>query len=143
MTANIQLSAKANDGKIFVVGGDNFDDFYVNLVAVNGGDTAATDAIINEAKQLLAPVSAERAALDNARKAFPQAQPQQDPWGDPPVPPRQDLNTQRGQTTGPPPGPAPLDANGNPKRWVPPGVSKKTGKPFAGFWAEDRPRGSW
>lgn len=61
MTANVQLSGKTNDGRIFVVGGDTVDDVLVHLTAVLGDRQAAEDAI-NDVASALAPVSAGGAA---------------------------------------------------------------------------------
>lgn len=34
MTSNIQISGKAVDGRIYVIGGENFDEFFANLSSV-------------------------------------------------------------------------------------------------------------
>lgn len=131
MTANVQISGKAANGIIFVVGGDNLDDFRVNLAAAVG-DMAKADAVINEAVKLIVPPSLAGApapdqfqqAAQNVQNAFPGSQPQQE------YQPQQ--NQQRKPT--PPPGQqAPLCNHGTQREWVT-GVSKKTNKAWK-MWA--------
>lgn len=122
MTANIQLSGKANNGIIFVVGGDTFDDFFANLVATLDGDAGLADSTVKEAARLIVPASAGgdggsvQQAAANIAAAFPQATPA------PQAAPRQ-------APTGAPPGQqAPLCDHGY-ARVYKSGVSK-AGKPY-------------
>ena len=87
MTANVQISGKSQSGIIFVVGGNDVDDFKLNLAGVLGGDTATADQIIDACAALITPASAGgspapagtpadfQQAAANVTKAFPQAQP--------------------------------------------------------------------
>lgn len=110
------------------------DHFKAQLLALFGDKEKAQEAF-NSAVELVQPVSAGGfvQAEQNVKAAFPQAEPQA-------------YSAQVAAAVAPPqpqqahPGPAPMGDNGRPKRWVPPGVSKKTGRPYAGFWAEDRDR---
>lgn len=129
MTANIQLSGKANDGRIFVVGGDSYEEFRANVLALVD-DPGTADALIADAAKLIAGVGVGvsqpaadpfTGAQNVVQAAFPQAAPQ----------PQQSSGPQPGETP-------PTGKNGKPMRLVPAGVSKKTGKPYAAFWAEDR-----
>lgn len=56
MTANIQLSAKHPDGRIFVIGGDNFDEFFANAVAFFPAEQA--ERVVEEFQFLLDPSAA-------------------------------------------------------------------------------------
>jgi hypothetical protein len=87
MTANIQVSGKYPDGRIFVIGGDNADDFYNNVAGILG-DTAANQ--IREDFAILsnpgaAGAVATAAPLRTAAAAAP-VQEQANPWGSPPPP---------------------------------------------------------
>lgn len=74
MTGNFQLSAKANDGRIYVVAADTYDDFYGNLVAWLGGSNEA-DAALKDGAALLSGTPADFAqATTVVQGAFPQAQ---------------------------------------------------------------------
>lgn len=74
MTAQIQISGKAANGIIFVVGGENYDDFYANLLATLG-NTAEVDATIAAARQLISASPTSAAPAQSA----PQQQTQQQP----------------------------------------------------------------
>lgn len=122
--ATVSVNPKLGDGTIVQIGGVGFDDFYVNLVAFVGIEDA--DNIVAAVKARVVPVSAgavapnyEQQAQQNVQNAFPNAAP-----------------VQQAAPAGAP-GPAPIGANGRPKKWVPAGVSRKTGKPYTGFFAED------
>ena len=80
MSANaIQVSGKATNGIIFLVGGDDYDSFYANLLTVNGGDAGATDATLAKLRDLVnvngQPAVTGQQAVQNVQNAFPQAQP--------------------------------------------------------------------
>ena len=82
MTANIQISGKAANGIIFVVGGDDYDSFYANLTSVLQSQQAA-DATVAAARALIVPPTATQSSppqtIEQAQQvvqnAFPQAQP--------------------------------------------------------------------
>lgn len=58
MTSNVQLSGKNNaTGMIFVIGGENFDDFYANLLTANGGNAELTNSTILEAVKIITPLA--------------------------------------------------------------------------------------
>lgn len=152
-----QISGKSHSGIIFVVAGEDFDIFRANLIALYG-DAAPADETIRVATQLVTPGSAANAAQgppaqQQAPAGPPAYQPQQ-------APPQQTYQPQTQQdasnviqgafpqaqqiqpgydqrpSAGPPPVQAPFCPNHNsPAKWVPPGVSKRTNKPFQGFWA--------
>lgn len=140
MTANIQISGKANNGIIFVVGGNDVDDFIVNLTALTGsGDTAR--AIAREAAALITPPTVGgvpgrdefQQAAQNIQNAFPGSQPDsrngQQGYGY-----QQEQPQQQRQASGPPPGVQPPLCNHGWARKYVAGVSKKTNKPYK-MWA--------
>lgn len=147
MTSNLQISGKSASGIIFVVGGDNFDDFYQNLLAVQGGDPALTTATIAHAAQLVTPVGVSvQPAPQQAQQQYPQTDAQaianvQQGFPNAQVVPIQQAPSyaqpDQRQSAGTPPGQqAPYCPNHNqPAKWVPGGVSKSTGRPYNGFWA--------
>lgn len=57
MTANIQLSAKHPDGRIFVIGGATYDEFSENLLALYGPQGA--DRVVEDFVFLLDPSSGQ------------------------------------------------------------------------------------
>ena len=137
MTGTIQISGKANNGIIFVVGGDTFDDFYTNLLAAHGGDQAVVDQTIAEAVRLITPMSTGSTPAPQQQYQQPQqSQGYQSPAQQGYQPPQGGYNDNR-QPAGPPPGQqAPLCPGHNqPGKWVPPGVAKATNRPYPGFWA--------
>jgi hypothetical protein len=141
MTSNIQISGKANDGTIFVVGGDNYDDFFVNLSAAIG-DISVAQQVVNEAVRILIPTSVGSSApsfeqaQQNVQNSFAQQPPQNVVQGNFQQQPQYQQQS-RPAPAGPPPGAAaPACPNhGQPAKWVPPGVAKATGKPYQGFWS--------
>ncbi len=126
MTANIQLSGKSASGIIAVVGGDNFDDFYQNLVAFLGGDVNTADATIREASRLIVPPTAHAdpyadQAIQNLQQAGlnpqplpPQQHQPQQQYPQQPAPQHQTPpQAPQRQISGPPPGQqAPLCEHG-------------------------------
>lgn len=52
----VQLSGKASNGLIYVVGGNTFDEFYVNMCAAFNGDTEKVDSILGKIAQLVDPL---------------------------------------------------------------------------------------
>lgn len=60
MTANFQISGKAADGRIYVVGGDNYDEFTTNLLAIFGPEMA--DRVVEDFQFLVDPPSAPAVA---------------------------------------------------------------------------------
>jgi hypothetical protein len=130
--ATVSINKKWDDGTLVQIGGVGTTDFLQNLAQVVGSETA--DEIVASIAKSFTPASAgapvappnyTQQAQQNIANALPNAQPYQ--------PPAQ-------QAPAGAPGPAPMGDNGKPKRWVPAGVSKKTSKPYQGFWAEDRDR---
>lgn len=118
--ATVSVNGKLSNGTLVSVGGVGYDDFHANLIGFLDGDVDTAQDVLEAARAAITPVTADSgfaAAEANVAAAFP-----------PPV----QTAPAGGQ------GEAPMGANGKPKRWVPPGVSKKTGKPYQGFWAEDR-----
>lgn len=76
MTATIQASAKTPDGRIFVVGGDSFDDFSSNLLAVYGGSGEHVNAVLGEMQDAIAGSAPTTvAAVAAVQAAVPQAAP--------------------------------------------------------------------
>lgn len=57
MTSNFQLSAKHPDGRIFVIGGADYDEFGTNLLALYGAEGA--DRVIEDFTFLLDPSSGQ------------------------------------------------------------------------------------
>lgn len=64
MGNNFQVSAKLNDGRIFVIAGDNFAEFKTNLVEVLG--TTGADNLINTMSASLENVSVNQAVANLA-----------------------------------------------------------------------------
>ena len=60
MTANFQISGKAPDGRIYVVGGDNYEEFSGNLLAIFGPEMA--DRVAEDFQFLVDPPSAPAVA---------------------------------------------------------------------------------
>jgi predicted component of type VI protein secretion system len=94
MTSNIQVSGKANNGIIFVVGGDSYDDFYTNLLAVNDSDEARTTSTVAQLRELVnvggpvaqTPAQSFQQAEQVVAQSFPQAQPVQQQYQQPAQP---------------------------------------------------------
>jgi hypothetical protein len=158
VTANIQISGKANNGIIFVVGGDTYDEFRANLIATLGSAQSADETIV-EAARLIIPPSVgqglspgipqqpQQTYQPPPQQQYAQTQPaqyqQQDPY-------QQANNVIQGQfggqtsqvpdtraPAGPPPGgqgPPLCPMHNQPAKWVNAGVSKTTGKPYSGFY---------
>lgn len=61
MTLAVQVSYKKSDGTIYVIGGDDVDQFTANLFAVVGGDQEMVDAIFADMISCLTPMSAPAA----------------------------------------------------------------------------------
>lgn len=59
MTSNFQISGKAADGRIYVIGGENFAEFCANLQDIYG---PGADRVIEDFNFLLDPSIAEAAA---------------------------------------------------------------------------------
>lgn len=107
LTSNVQISTKLPSGVIVVVGGDDFDDFMLNLNATVGGDGA--EQIAGDMAQALLsgwePIKLP-AAKQNIQRAMPvQDDYSDDPWAaegrTTPAPARQPA---RRQSQGPRPG---------------------------------------
>jgi hypothetical protein len=117
--ANYSLTIKVN-GDLFTVRGDNADAFQQNLVF-------ARDVIADvEALQAAASGKGHARVLE---QAFPTAQPvyADDPFAEP-APRPTAPNAFNGLATSP-------TCSHGPMKHMPSGVSKKTGKPYAAFWA--------
>lgn len=70
MTANIQISQKANDGRIVVIGADNADDFLKNVADLLGNEYI--DPIVQQFTELLGdPMSNAIGALQDANMLAP------------------------------------------------------------------------
>lgn len=67
MTNAIQISGKANDGRIFVVGGANYDEFYTNLLALVGTEANVNSVI--EASLPLIGAASQRVTGESATAA--------------------------------------------------------------------------
>lgn len=136
MTSNVQISGKANNGIIFVVGGEDVDALRVNLSALLGGMQQA-DAVLHAATKLIVPPNAVsvpsrdefQQAAQNVQNAFtgsqPYTPPADDPWGPPPQ-----QNQQRQAT--PPPGQRTPSCIHGERRWTT-GVTK-SGKNQGKTW---------
>lgn len=71
MTLAVQVSMKKNDGTIYVVGGDDFDAFYGNMVALAGGETTLADDVLSDMIRCLAPMAS---AVATVQAGMPGAQ---------------------------------------------------------------------
>lgn len=71
MTANFQISGKAADGRIYVVGGDNYDEFTTNLLAVFGPEMA--DRVVEDFQFLVDPPSQPAVAAATSVRSSPAA----------------------------------------------------------------------
>jgi hypothetical protein len=136
VTANVQISGKANNGIIFVVGGNDADEFRVNLAATVGSMELA-DSIIAEAAKLVTPPTVGgpspdefQQAAQNIQNGFPGSQPANQGYQQS----RQAPPPQQRQASGPPPGVQPPLCNHGWARKYVAGVSKKNNKPYK-MWA--------
>lgn len=130
MTANIQVSKKLDDGTILVLGHEDYDSFAALASSALGADGAES---LLRSFDTLVPVSAGRSQFEtaeaNVRQAFPQAAPvEYAPAAPAPQQPPASGGPERGATRVNP-------DTGQVEKWVPPGVSKKTNKPYQGFWS--------
>lgn len=71
MTASLQISSKLNDGRIFVVGGDDIDSFETNLKGIVGPEKAQD--ILSEMAASLTGAGSAVQAVTNVINAFPGA----------------------------------------------------------------------
>lgn len=69
-TNAIQWSCKKPDGTIYVIGGDDFDAYASNALAVLGGDESAFDELVADMRREMVPMAA---AVSTVREAFPGA----------------------------------------------------------------------
>lgn len=83
MTANFQISGKAPDGRIYVVGGDTWAEFSGNLQDVYGPQA---DRIIEDFNFLLDPSIAEAAATAAGLRSVPAAPSRAASGSTPPAP---------------------------------------------------------
>lgn len=84
MTANIQISGKADNGVIFVVGGNDVDEFLVNVQSVVGDRQTAED-ILAHAGRLITPASTGAPAPQQHTSATGTTRPApREPWDNPP-----------------------------------------------------------
>jgi hypothetical protein len=144
VTANFQVSAKVPDGRIFVVGGEDFNTFYENTRLLYGGDEDKAVKAMTDMQEAFSggPVNPTVNAVAQIQQAYPQAQVQaaqpqqyQNPQQAYQQPPQAPMNQNR-QNDGPPPGfPIPYCPNhGMPAQWNKPGIGRGTGKPYKGFF---------
>jgi hypothetical protein len=117
-TMNIDI---AGHKILLTAGGDTISEF--NLRWAELAENAGT--LIESFNLLAAATNAAPIAAGSAAPAWtppaPAAAPAADPWAPAPV----EVNA----------GPAPMCDHGQPMKLVPAGVSKKTGKPYPGFYA--------
>lgn len=129
MTSVIQFSIQLPGNRIIVVGGDTPDKFEENFRRLLGEQ----------------PLDQVIADVVNALTPAPQAPPQAAPQGPPDFVPQQYANQMQPpsqwQSQAPMDVPPQEYCNHGPKKWVPPGTSQRTGKPYAGFWACEGPQG--
>ena len=113
MTAAIQVSAKKASGEIYVVGGDDYAQFFANLAAVLDNEQSALAVVKDMAATLgFGPSTAQ--ATQTLQNAFPQAaviSQDHTPWPEGAVPAQQYQQQQAAQAqpaqrmpAGPPPG---------------------------------------
>lgn len=84
MTLAVQASMKKSDGTIYVIGGDDFDSFYGNMVALSGGETTLADDVLADMIRCLSPMAGAVATVQNGMPGAqvtgnfytPQGQPQ-------------------------------------------------------------------
>lgn len=120
MTFPVQVSEN-NRGRIFVIGGADADEFHANAVALLGGEDAAA-ALLEEFKAVFAPkeVTPEQ-AVQTAQQLLGAT-----PVAD--IPPTN--------------GSVPSCVHG-PRKYVPAGVSKRTGNAYPAFWGCEAPQGTF
>lgn len=69
MTLAVQVSVKKPDGTIYVIGGENVDEFSANLIALYGGDEASQEAaeeILTDMARALSPMGGAVQTIQNA-----------------------------------------------------------------------------
>lgn len=131
MTANVQISTKRPTGEIYVIGGENYDDFYTNMLALYGGSVEHVNLIVGDMQESLMPTAqdATPAATNVVQVAFPQAEPVQQQAPAPAAP----VAFRRPQG-GPPPGQvAPVCEHGYAREWKT-GGGGNTGKKAWSAW---------
>lgn len=157
----IQISKKLADGTIVVIGGADAASFINNVSAVVGEQAA--ESITRQFSELVTVDGQFAQATANAQPLVqqgyappPQQPPFQQPYqqapqqqyAPPPANPAQGYPQQQVQqyqqqyaqpeaprADGPPPGQFCDPKDPSKTKWVPGGTSKKTNKPYAGFWA--------
>jgi hypothetical protein len=70
VTQAVQISMKKADGTIYVVGGDDFDTFYGNLVSLSAGETTLADDVLADMVRCLSPMAA---AVNTVQASMPGA----------------------------------------------------------------------
>jgi hypothetical protein len=78
VTSQYQASGKTNAGNIYVVGGENYDEFYGNVNALFGGDLGAVEAMLSEFRSTLLPIGEPRQlhqAASTVNRGFSQQAP--------------------------------------------------------------------
>jgi hypothetical protein len=113
MTANIQVSARLDDGRIYVVGAETPGEFLANLVELYGDQGVADQVFEDLRAAILDPTSGQQS--NSAPPSVPAQQ-----WNNPPP-------VQQQPTT---PG-APVCPSHGPMKFHPPGVSKSSGKSYS------------
>lgn len=130
----IQFSIQLSNGRIMVVGGSTPTEFNENYTELFGD--SALDYLMVECVNALGP-PAYTAAPPNPQAGPPDFVPQQ--YHD------QMQSPQQWQPQAPPAPVGPTTpqeyCEHGPKNWRPAGISKKTNKPYAGFWACPAPMG--
>lgn len=139
-SAKVQVNIKSGEG---------FDATLVNVYAETPGEL---DALLNGVIAAAPLIAAAKGAVQVAhgievKSAQPQQAPpqQQEGWQNQSAtpPPFVQGNGQEGGRTqySQPDNSQPPTCMHGPKKWVPGGVSKKTGNPYNGFWACSAPQG--
>jgi hypothetical protein len=75
VTLAVQVSAKTNNGTIFVIGGNNVDEFKMNLVALYTGPDDDGDAAQAAAEEILEAMAAALSPMGAAVQAVQNAMP--------------------------------------------------------------------
>lgn len=136
--AGVSITVKNARGDLVTLRGDTPGEFFNNAINLLGPEagTAFAETVANTFRSVLpavpqaAPVVTEQQAVQNVVQAFPGASTVGQP-----LPQPQAAQEAQGEVAG---GTPPINpATGQPfQKWVPAGVSKKTGKPYQGFWTD-------
>jgi hypothetical protein len=129
----VQTSFKTPGGALINVRAERFDELAIGLesLATLVPAILSVEQLLVAGGNVAAQMPLAQPAQQNSAQYQPQQQAPQQQFGQAPAP----QFAQVPQASAMPPGQAPLCLHNQPAKWVPPGISKKTGSPYKGFFA--------